>query len=50
MTVNADIAIKLLKGDAGQRQMLLSSVPRLTLMMYDSQRPKQGTCVRRLSR
>jgi hypothetical protein len=43
MTVNADIAIKLLKGDAGQRQMLLSSVPRLTLMMYELSNPQDGT-------
>jgi hypothetical protein len=43
MTVNADIAIKLLKGDASQRQMLLSAVPRLTLMMYELTNPQDGT-------
>jgi hypothetical protein len=43
MTVNADVAIKLLKGDANQRQMLLSSVPRLTLMMYELSDPRDGT-------
>jgi hypothetical protein len=35
MTVNADIQNKLLKGDLSQRRMLLSSVPRVTLMMYE---------------
>lgn len=35
MTVNADIQSKLLKGDVGQRRMLLSAVPRVTLMMYE---------------
>ncbi len=43
MTVNADVAVKLLKGDLGQRQMLLSSVPRLTLMMYELSNPQDGT-------
>ena len=43
MTVNADIAVKLLKGDLGQRQKLLSSVPRLTLMMYELSNPQDGT-------
>jgi hypothetical protein len=43
MTVNADVAVKLLKGDLGQRQMLLSSVPRLTLMMYELSNPEDGT-------
>jgi hypothetical protein len=42
MTVNADIQSKLLKGDAGQRQNLLSSVPRLTLMMYELSSPQDG--------
>jgi hypothetical protein len=35
MTVNADIQNKLLKGDLSQRKMLLSAVPRVTLMMYE---------------
>jgi hypothetical protein len=43
MTVNADIQSKLLKGDAGQRRMLLSAVPRVTLMMYELSRPGDGT-------
>jgi len=42
MTVNADIQNKLLKGDAGQRKMLLSSLPRLTLMMYELSSPDDG--------
>jgi hypothetical protein len=42
ITVNADIQTKLLKGDAAQRQMLLSSVPRVTLMMYELSRPDDG--------
>ena len=42
MTVNADIQNKLLKGDAAQRQRLLSSVPRLTLMMYELSSPGDG--------
>jgi hypothetical protein len=35
MTVNADIANKYLKGDLSQRQALMSSLPRLTLMLYE---------------
>jgi hypothetical protein len=42
MTVNADIQNKLLKGDAGQRKMLLSAVPRVTLMMYELSSPRDG--------
>jgi hypothetical protein len=42
MTVNADIQNKLLKGDAGQRRMLLGSVPRVTLMMYELSSPGDG--------
>ena len=42
MTVNADIQNKLLKGDLSQRQMLLSSVPRVTLMMYELSSPSDG--------
>jgi hypothetical protein len=45
MTVNADIQNKLLKGDAGQRKMLLSSLPRLTLMMYELTSPEDGKSV-----
>jgi hypothetical protein len=42
MTVNADIQNKLLKGDASQRKMLLSAVPRVTLMMYELSSPDDG--------
>jgi len=35
LTVNADIQSNLLKGDAAQRKLLLSSLPRLTLMLYE---------------
>jgi hypothetical protein len=35
MRVNADIQNKLLKGDLGQRRMLLTALPRVTLMMYE---------------
>jgi hypothetical protein len=39
MTVNADIPNKFLKGDLSQRQALLSSLPRLTLMLYQLSSP-----------
>src|SRR5208282_57213 len=42
MTVNADIQNKLLKGDLSQRKMLLSAVPRVTLMMYELSSPGDG--------
>jgi hypothetical protein len=42
MTVNADIQNKLLKGDSGERRMLLTSVPRVTLMMYELSSPGDG--------
>ncbi len=42
MTVNADIQNKLLKGDVGQRRMLLTAVPRVTLMMYELSSPGDG--------
>jgi hypothetical protein len=42
MTVNADIQSKLLKGNLSQRRALLSSVPRLTLMMYELSSPQDG--------
>jgi len=42
MTVNADIQNKLLKGDSRQRRMLLASVPRVTLMMYELSSPGDG--------
>ncbi len=42
LTVNADIQNKLLKGSPQQRNMLLSSLPRLTLMMYQVSSPGDG--------
>jgi hypothetical protein len=45
MTVNTDIQNKLLKGDLGERMMLLSSVPRVTLMMYELSSPGDGESV-----
>ena len=42
MTINADIQNKLLKGDLEQRKMLLTSIPRLTLMMYELSSPDDG--------
>lgn len=42
LTVNADIQNKLLKGDSSQRHMLLSALPRLTLMMYELSNPYDG--------
>jgi hypothetical protein len=42
MTVNADIQNKLLKGDLDERRMLLTAVPRVTLMMYELSSPGDG--------
>jgi hypothetical protein len=42
MTVNADIQNKLLKGDLAERRMLLSAVPRITLMLYEVSSPTDG--------
>ncbi|MEP6667718.1 MAG: acetylxylan esterase [Chthoniobacter sp.] len=42
LTVNADIPNKLLKGDAAQRQTLLTSVDRVTLMLYELSSPDDG--------
>lgn len=42
MTVNADIQNKVIKGDIGQRKMLLDAVPRVTLMMYELSSPGDG--------
>lgn len=35
LKVNADIQTKLLKGELAQRKLLLSSLPKLTLMLYE---------------
>ena len=45
LKVNADIQNKLLKGDRHQRKMLLASVPRITLMMYELSSPNDGESV-----
>jgi hypothetical protein len=42
LKVNADIQKKLLEGDLGQRRSLMSSLPRLTLMLYEVSRPNDG--------
>ena len=42
MSVNADIPTKLLKGDVSERRRLLSSLPRLTLMLYELSSPNDG--------
>jgi hypothetical protein len=39
LTVNADIQNKLLKGDLEQRRMLMTALPRLTLMLYELSKP-----------
>jgi hypothetical protein len=45
MTVNADIQNKLLKGSLAERRMLLTSLPRVTLMMYELSSPSDGDTV-----
>jgi hypothetical protein len=42
LTVNADIQNKLLKGTAAERRSLLTSLPRLTLMLYELSSPGDG--------
>jgi hypothetical protein len=42
LTVNADIQNKLLKGTVEERRMLLTSLPRLTLMLYELSSPGDG--------
>jgi hypothetical protein len=42
LSVNADIQNKLLKGSADERAMLLESLPRLTLMLYELSHPGDG--------
>lgn len=42
LTVDADIQNKLLKGTLAERRMLLSSLPRLTLMLYELSSPNDG--------
>jgi hypothetical protein len=45
MAVNADIQNKLLKGTLDERKALLTSVPRVTLMMYELSSPGDGDSV-----
>ena len=42
LTLNADIQSKLLKGDVAQRRSLLTSAPRVTLMLYELSNPDDG--------
>ena len=42
LSVNADIQNKLLKGNVAQRRMLMSSLRRLTLMLYELSSPNDG--------
>jgi hypothetical protein len=42
LSVNADIQEKLLKGSRAERDSLLKSVPRLTLMLYELDHPDDG--------
>ena len=48
MTVNADIPNKLLKGDLNQRRGLMTSLPRLTLMLYELSSPGDGESASKL--
>ena len=45
LNVNADIQNKVLKGNLAERRMLLSSLPRLTLMLYELSSPNDGESV-----
>ena len=42
LTVNADIQNKLLKGSLAQRRLLLGSLPRVTLMMFELSAPPEA--------
>jgi hypothetical protein len=42
LTVNADVANKVLKADAAQRRAMLTSVDRVTLMLYELSSPNDG--------
>lgn len=48
MSVDADIQNKLLKGDQGERRMLLSALPRLTLMLYELSKQGDGDAAEKL--
>jgi hypothetical protein len=43
LSVNADIQNKLLKGSVAERRLLLTALPRLTLMLYELSGPSDGT-------
>jgi hypothetical protein len=45
LIVNADIQNKLLKGSRSERDMLLSSLPRFTLMLYELSSPDDGESI-----
>ncbi len=45
LTVNADIQNKPLKGNLDERRMLLTSLPRFTLMLYEVSSPADGDSV-----
>jgi hypothetical protein len=42
LIVNADIPNKLLKSDLADRRLLLTSIPRVTLMLYELSNPNDG--------
>jgi hypothetical protein len=42
LSISADIQNKLLKGDLAQRQMLMTALPRFTLMLYEVSSPTDG--------
>lgn len=48
LTVNADIQNKLLKGDPTERRMLMTSLPRLTLMLYEVSAPEDPQSAEKL--
>jgi len=45
LALNADIQNKLLKGSLPERRMLLSALPRLTLMLYELSSPTDGESI-----
>jgi len=45
LTVNADVQNKVLKGNLAERRMLLSSLPRFTLMLYELSSPNDEESV-----
>jgi hypothetical protein len=49
ITVNADIQNKLLKGNLAERKLLLSSLPRLTLMLYELSDTTDGESAARMA-